>query len=172
MAGVRFHMRIASAIVLIMLSGCASPDPKPLVSFWKGAEDVPSEVVVHDHPCGEAVSIATDHVPKDHAWIETDVAYEISPSGGIVREWRTPIDLYPIDLVGNSLVLAYGSNPKQALWVGPDGGLQLKPLRAAPEASRTVCPEAFTKFEASDYAFCTSFERANKRVVAHQAPCT
>ncbi len=110
-------------------------------TYWPTKVPPPAGVKVLGHPCGKVLVVKGDRVP-DEPWLEADVVKQIGSDGEVVRTWRVPTDRYPVGLRGDTLILAFGSEPKSTLHVGLDGSLKVVP--GAPKAflSRAKCPKA------------------------------
>ena len=79
---------------LTLLSFGVFADEGVLVRFWPTKVKPPANVhaVVDDHPCGSVLTIRTAMVPRDAAWLVSDMIHEIDGSGLVLRTWHVPID--------------------------------------------------------------------------------
>jgi hypothetical protein len=160
-------------LAAIVLAACASKPAAVTVSFWAGDGDPPSEVYVHpDHPCGSTITLSVRTVPTDLDWIEHERMFELDTTGIVRRSWPVPIDRYPLGVIGNELILSYGSSPTNALRVTPEGELTVSETPALPPLEPVPCPDAFRDFGDSAYAHCVKQPDRPESILAYEGPCT
>jgi hypothetical protein len=110
-------------------------------TYWPTKVSPPKGVKVVEHPCGMVLQVKGDTVPNE-PWLQADVVKQIGSDGKVVRIWRVPTDQYPVGLKGDTLILAFGSEPSSTFHVGLDGSLKV--VRGPPKTflSRAKCPKA------------------------------
>lgn len=153
------------ALALVGLAACASKGAS--ISFWPTKITPPAYVEVSGHPCGEILTIQSNVIPEGEAWLEPDVIHEIDGDGQILRTWRVPIDQYPVGLEGDSVVLAYGSEPTTVMKVSLAGRIKVVPSSRLPELEGVECPAPLNK----DF-FCVVVGANPRRLLTYSPVCT
>jgi hypothetical protein len=109
------------------------------VWFWGTKVQPPASVTRDAGPCGEIVGLKTNVVPTK-PWLMADTIRQLNSSGDVVRRWRVPIDHYPVGLDGDSVVLAYGSEPGSTLRVDTKGRIKRVPGAPKVYPKNASCP--------------------------------
>ena len=109
------------------------------VHFWPTNVPAPATVVVDAHPCGSVLILQTDHVPQK-PWLQADTVSQLDASGAVVKRWRVPVDLYPVGLDGDKVVMAFGSEPDSTLRVGVDGTIEVAKGAPTTFPKHAACP--------------------------------
>jgi hypothetical protein len=136
------------------------------VAFWGTEVAPPAGVELDGHPCGWVVLLETPVVPPDAPWMQADRVREIDAAGKIYRSWRVPMDLYPVGIEGDTLLLARGSDPIRFFAVDQQGHIRIPPNPHAEWLSTTSCPEQFKDFA------CVVIQDQPARYLAYSTVCT
>jgi hypothetical protein len=142
--------------------------PGIYVSFWATKVAPPSGVEVSDEgPCGPTVTIKTNVMPREADWFRADSILEIDETGKTIREWRIPIDYYPVGVEGDKVLLAYGSSPQSVLSVDLAG--RLTKVEAPPKQflKDMECPAPH-----KEHRYCAMVSTNPVRMIAAEPVCT
>jgi hypothetical protein len=136
------------------------------VSFWATEVAPPAGVELDGHPCGSVVRVKTSVVPADSPWMTADTIREIDAAGKTVRSWRVPVDLYPVGIKGDTVVLAHGSDPIRYFTVDQQGHIRIPKESPTNWLQPTNCPGSFANFG------CVVIRKNPVRYLVYSLVCT
>ena len=109
----------------------------------------------------------TSVVPADATWMNADEIREIDAAGTIHRSWRVPVDLYPIGIEGNTLLLARGSDhPIVFITIDQRGHIGTPPRPPKERVEASNCPYSFKDFS------CVVIRKDPIRYLVYSPVCT
>jgi len=143
------------------------------LTFWVSdslSESQLRGLTVHMHPCGSVAFIPTRRIPPSDGRLQAERIVEIDSTGRELRRWLVPVDVWPMALNGQELVvnLHAGFRGDLALGISLAGDYRVLPFTQNRLPQMIECPP-YGGFGESAYVRCATFAG---RIVAYEGPCT
>ena len=136
------------------------------VYFWGTKVEPPAGVELDGHPCGSVVILNTAVVPPDSPWMKADRIREVDAAGKTYRSWRVPVDLTPVGIKGDTLVLAHGSEPIRFFTIDLHGRIRIPKEPPTNWLQTADCPSSFADFG------CVVIRKEPARYLVYSLVCT
>lgn len=144
------------------------------LTFWaKAGATPPPGAIAGQNDCGATLSIVSMHVPKDNPALEPAIVHEIDENAKVLRTWFVPINLTPVAVDRDNLLLRGWDASRAMLQVHTDGLVSVRsvPQLARPEA--TVCPPRPIEQYAAETLCVSTHDIKSKRklLLEFEQPC-
>jgi hypothetical protein len=141
--------------------------------FWVSdslSESQLSGLTVHMHPCGSVALMPTRRIPPSDGRLQAERIVEIDSTGRELRRWLVPVDVWPLALNGQELVvnLHAGFRGDLALGISLAGDYRVLPFTGNRVPQVIECPP-YRGFGESAYVRCATLAG---RTLAYEGPCT
>lgn len=166
-----------------LLAACASdappksePAPSGMrITFWAmpDATPPPGAVEKRDNPCGTTYTLATNRVIRNDPALEPSMVHEITAGGEIQRSWAVPVDLVPVAVDGQNLLLRRRSGGDGLLEVGSDGSVASRSLPSLASPEPGACPPRPAEEYAAGVQCVTAYDLSSRKqlLLEFEGPC-
>ena len=114
------------------------------MTFWARAGGTPPPgAIPGENACGATFTIRVMRVPQNHQALEGSTINQIDANANILRSWLVPINLTPVAVDGDHVLLRGWDDSRAMLQIATDG---LASVRAVPQLLRpeaTACPPRY-----------------------------